>query len=445
MENCMKVLVIIPPYIPSYFNAGHHLPIFQVGAYLRKNRLAHEVVCIDAAALNYTWKDVCDLLTHKFDVILALNDFDAIDGFERFIVYATRLQSQAKLGTFGRLSKQIPQFFFRFGLDWIASDGDYEATASAMVTAAGSASCESLPGIWTNKSGQYLPPVAGLFLEPEAWEFPDVEEIPYQAYDRLYANDLNKFCGIPDRRELVVPVARGCPIGCFFCDVPAMQGRRERRVSVDRVVSYIEHAFHANPFEYVSFYAPTFTLDPNWVHALCSRMKSLTQRYPWKCVTTPTHLDAALVREMAEAGCVRISVGLETLDPQGLSTLPKSKRSSQERLEVLAAQCRDVGAELNCFVILGLPGDSLQGVEYTVQQVLKSGARVRPTIYTPYHLLRADMTPAEVSAFNRQLFVDNAHLAQDESAYYQLCYANPHDRSTRVMDRVVARARMETA
>ena len=31
----MKVLLLIPPYIPSYFNAGHHLPVFQVGAYSR--------------------------------------------------------------------------------------------------------------------------------------------------------------------------------------------------------------------------------------------------------------------------------------------------------------------------------------------------------------------------------------------------------------------------
>ncbi|MDD9140044.1 MAG: hypothetical protein NQ127_03970 [Candidatus Cardinium sp.] len=57
----MNILCIIPPYIPSYFNAGHHLPIFQVAAYLR-HKTHHTVDTVDAAALNFHWKDVCDLL-----------------------------------------------------------------------------------------------------------------------------------------------------------------------------------------------------------------------------------------------------------------------------------------------------------------------------------------------------------------------------------------------
>ena len=32
----MKILCLVPPYVPSYFNAGHHLPVFQVAAYLRE-------------------------------------------------------------------------------------------------------------------------------------------------------------------------------------------------------------------------------------------------------------------------------------------------------------------------------------------------------------------------------------------------------------------------
>ena len=59
----MDILCIIPPYIPSYFNAGHHLGVFQVAAYLRKNSKAAKVVAIDAAALNITWKEICDVLT----------------------------------------------------------------------------------------------------------------------------------------------------------------------------------------------------------------------------------------------------------------------------------------------------------------------------------------------------------------------------------------------
>ena len=96
----------------------------------------------------------------------------------------------------------------------------------------------------------------------------DVNEIPYQAYNNMYKNDLNKFCGIPHRQELVVPAVKGCPVGCAFCDVPFMQGKKERRMPVDDVVAYIEDAFNKQPFEYFTFYAPTFTLNYDWVNEL---------------------------------------------------------------------------------------------------------------------------------------------------------------------------------
>jgi anaerobic magnesium-protoporphyrin IX monomethyl ester cyclase len=173
--------------------------------------------------------------------------------------------------------------------------------------------------------GEYSCSAPGVFLSPEAWKLPDVTEIPYDAYDKLYRDDLNKFCGIPDRRELVVPVARGCPIGCSFCEIPAQQGLHERRLPVQLVIDYIGQASIFRRFDYVSFYAPTFTLRRDWVERLCSQLSSLHRRLRWKCVTTLWHLDEDLIRHMAESGCIRISVGLETLSPRAEAKLPKVK------------------------------------------------------------------------------------------------------------------------
>ena len=72
--------------IPSYFNAGHHLPVFQVEEYLIRKGYACRAV--DSCCLNHTWKDICTLLSNNtFDVIAVYNDYDKIDGFERFINY----------------------------------------------------------------------------------------------------------------------------------------------------------------------------------------------------------------------------------------------------------------------------------------------------------------------------------------------------------------------
>jgi radical SAM superfamily enzyme YgiQ (UPF0313 family) len=413
--------------VPSYFNAGHHLPVFQVAAYLRRRGII-DVAAVDAAALNASWRDICDLFVQRFDAIALFNDFDGIDTLERTVYYARRLTPGVRLIAFGRLSKQIPAWFERFDLDAIVVSGDYEAGVEAALCAAE----QSPPGVRARRDGGFHPGPPGIVLPPDEWVFPDVSEIPYEAYARMYANDLNKFCGIPTRQELVVPVARGCPIGCAFCDVPMMQGRRERRATVERTVDYIVDSFRRLPFEYVSFYAPTFTLDRRWVLALCDALRARDQVYPWKCVTTLGHLDEDLIRAMAASGCVRVSVGLETLDPAAMGGLPRVKRTQESQLDRVAAMCASAGIELNCFVILGLPGDTVEGARYTVDAVLRRGARVRPTVYTPYHEMHENMTEPEIAMFNRQI-LRRADVSPETAAlYHRIFFANEADRPTAV-------------
>jgi radical SAM superfamily enzyme YgiQ (UPF0313 family) len=301
-------------------------------------------------------------------------------------------------------------------LDAVVSSGDYEAGVSAAIAyhEAGRPQSASVPGTAIRTAdGWRVPTQPGTWLPAEEWALPDVGEIPYAAYDRLYRSDQSKFCGIPERRELVVPVARGCPIGCAFCDVPPMQGRRERRLSVIRTVDYIRDAFARQPFEYVAFYAPTFTLDRAWVQELCRMLRTEQRRYPWKCATTLHHLDAELIAQMASAGCVRISVGVETLEDEPSAELPRAKQKPRSRFDDVARWCNSHDIELNCFVIVGLPGTTPQGTRRTIEVIARAGARVRPTVYTPYGQMRPDMTEQQLSAFNRQLFVDAAAVAAD--------------------------------
>ncbi len=410
----MRVLVCWPPHVPSYFNAGHHLPTFSIAAYLRAQ--GHQVDALDAGALNQSWKEFGDLVYQgRYDAVVLVNDFDVVEGIRRAADYCRVLAPGAALATVGRLSFQNPGFFQGLDLDAVVSGGDYEAGAAAFLDwarAGGPLSgAGGLPGVAVRTPDGWLPPSGpGTRLPPEQWVLPDVTEIPYLSYENLYRKDQNKFCGIPERRELVVPVARGCPIGCDFCDVPAMQGLRERRLPVERALTYIRESFAAHPFEYVAFYAPTFTLDRNWVRELCAALIAEPRRYPWKCATTLHHLDEDLVERMAQSGCVRISVGVETLEPTAAAQLPQVKRRPDDRLEQVARWCEKQGVELNCFVIVGLPGTTPQGALATIEAVGRAGARARPTVYTPYHLMRPDMTEREMSAFNRQLFVDEDRL-----------------------------------
>jgi anaerobic magnesium-protoporphyrin IX monomethyl ester cyclase len=432
----MKTLVLWPPHVPTYFNAGHRLPVFMVAQHLRHVSGIGRVTALDAGALNWTWKDLANrVATEQFDLIAVMNEYGVAAPIGQLSKYVRALSPRARIITFGRLSSEVPTFFRRYGIDAVIHSGDPEAGVAAYAELL-MGRRTSAPGVAVRgETGWIEPAERGTFLQADTWPFPDVSEIPYEAYDQLYADDSNKFCGIPQRRELVVNVARGCPVNCEYCEVPRQQGLKERRRSVAPILQYIETCFQNHPFEYVAFYAPTFTLNPLWVDQLCEELIARRSRFPWKCTTTLHHVSEAMVAKMGKSGCVRISVGLETLDPPARDGLPKLKRMSDQRLETVAAWCRDASIELNCFVIVGMPGQSLEGARYTIAQVRRVGARVRPTIYTPYHEMRPDMSEEELESYDRQLLFTPGLSPEEQLCHYSLAFGferNP----TQAMDKI---------
>ncbi|MEV0261232.1 radical SAM protein [Streptomyces sp. NPDC050617] len=439
----LRVLVIWPPQVLSYFNAGHHNLIYSVADYLRRQPEVDRVDTLDASVESPTWKEVGDRLHQGgYDVVAVTNDLDGVDGLSRLLTYTRQLAPQARTVTFGRLSGMLPEMFTRFDLDAIVGSGDYEPGVAAFVRAVGEGprTAGALPGVWLRTDGEWRAPTApGGVLLAQDWVMPDITEIPYHAYDWLYRDDQNKFCGIPGRRELVVPAARGCPVGCDYCEVPAVFGKPERRASVEQVVRYIEESFAALPFEYVAFYAPTFTLNRAWTTRLCEELIERGARYPWKCATTVHHLDEELVALMGRSGCVRISVGVETLAESGHAALPRLKRKSEAAVEALAAWCAKAGIELNCFVIVGLPGTTVADAEAAIARVRGVGGRVRPTMYSAHEQLHPGMSVDALSLHNRQILPDDAFPEPAErQRAYDIVFGR-EQRPTRVGEQVEER------
>ena len=206
--------------------------------------------------------------------------------------------------------------------------------------------------------------------------------------------------------------------------------------NAEQTIKYIEESFNLLPFEYVSFYVPTFTLDRKWVVQFCEQMAKKKKTYPWKCVTLLSYLDNELLSLMAKSGCIRISFGIETLNENASDELPKCKKDTKECLKQISATCKKLGIEVNCFLMFGVPGDSPPDVFETLKLCQQLETRVRPTIYTPYHLLKDNMTVEDVSNFNRQFFLPEAFTAEDAEQYYKLFYLNPLDKPTKVMEKI---------
>lgn len=429
-RDSVRVLCIIPPQVISYFNAGHHLVVYQVAEYISRLVGKENVMAVDSSVYGHTWRDCCRILGNQFDIVVLVNDIDGVDTFERFVSYAKRISPLAKIITVGRLSAMNPDAFKDARIDAIGYQGDYELMAESY--------CRYLisgtdpDGLIVNQSGNWIYFPCRSRLAPEEWGSPDYSEIPILRHLDLYKEEKNKFCGISGMRELVVQVSRGCPMGCSFCEVGALQGTHERRLSVPALMDYLIKQESKVEFDYVSFYSPIFTLDKDWVIEYCQQNMSLANPRKWKCVTTFNMLENGLIEEMGKAGCFRIGIGVESIIACENYKMTKNNGLSIESLRELNEKCKSMKIELNCFMMLGLREETDSPLETFTCLSNIDGLKVRPTVYSDYAEMVKETSLDGQWKYSRQLVDEKISQENNSSGeycskIYQAIYGNSED------------------
>jgi anaerobic magnesium-protoporphyrin IX monomethyl ester cyclase len=109
-----------------------------------------------------------------------------------------------------------------------------------------------------------------------------------------------------------------------------------------------------------------FTLDLSYLRDFCRRMAG--QHMNWSCLSRVTGITTEIAREMKEAGCQRVYLGLETGDQDTLKLMNK-KASMEEGISAVHA-FRKAGIEVAGFFIVGYPGETITSIEKTFKLAL---------------------------------------------------------------------------
>lgn len=225
--------------------------------------------------------------------------------------------------------------------------------------------------------------------------------------DTLPAPDLSLVRGFEANRGLmgqtIIPVqaTRGCPWDCSFCSVTGMFGRKFRWRSVDHVME--ELIPHDRPDRQVFFYDDNLAANPTWMEDLCRRLIKRGPRFTWSAqMRLDAAKDPALLRQMRRAGCNRVFVGIESVDPAALEAL--DKRQTPEGIARGVAAFRDAAISVHGMFILGTEYDTQASVRRTMDWARASGlATAQFLILTPFPGTR---TWDDLAAQDRILFDD---------------------------------------
>lgn len=135
---------------------------------------------------------------------------------------------------------------------------------------------------------------------------------------------------------------------------------------------------------------------------LARRISMWCKPVEFTCEANPESLTAGLATALDEAGVTRISLGVQTLDNTELAVIGRI-HDAERALEAIAT-VKDVGVDVSCDLMCGLPGQTMASWQYTLDGALAAA---------PHHVSVYPLTLEEGTPLYRMACRDDS-LEPDE-------------------------------
>lgn len=171
----------------------------------------------------------------------------------------------------------------------------------------------------------------------------------------------------------LMETSRGCPHNCFFCETTRFNGRRWRPHSPERVVQEIRRLVDEHDAWIIHFADDNFAASTERVKKICRllRNENLPAFFMASARADDLVADPELLPLMAETRMLRITVGIETLDPDlaaksGKPIAPEIYRQAFDTM-------RSLGIFSIASLIVGLPGETPLARQQTMDLTVDVG------------------------------------------------------------------------
>jgi Radical SAM superfamily len=204
---------------------------------------------------------------------------------------------------------------------------------------------------------------------------------------------------------------RGCPFQCSFCTIINVQGRKSRWRDADDVEALVRANLRQGVYRFF-ITDDNFARNKNW-EAIFDRLiamreeEGLTLQFIIQ-VDTLCHRIPRFIEKAARAGCARVFIGLENINPDNLLAAKKKQNRVHEYRQLFLAWRRHKVITYAGYII-GFPNDAPQRVARDIATV----QRELPVDLLEFFIL----TPLPGSADHKHLFEDGAWMDPDMNKY----------------------------
>ena len=214
----------------------------------------------------------------------------------------------------------------------------------------------------------------------------DLATLPFPSYDKLkgfprgYNLPLFNFILSPGATMVT---SRGCPYQCSFCDRSVFK-KGYRFNSAEYIYEHMRYLRKQFGVRHINIYDDLFTANRLRILDLCRFLIGKPLGVQFNCAIRVGQIDDTLLKMLKKAGCLMLSLGIETGD----SALLKFHKPGVHLDEIVDAVKRIQANDLRAkgLFIMGLPGDTEASIRKTSDYVMSLDLDdMNMSKFTPFH------------------------------------------------------------
>jgi magnesium-protoporphyrin IX monomethyl ester (oxidative) cyclase len=221
---------------------------------------------------------------------------------------------------------------------------------------------------------------------PDREPIADLDELPFPAYEKL--------AGFPRRYHLplfsyvqtpggTMVTSRGCPYQCSYCDRSVFQ-RGFRFNSPEYAYEHMRYLRTRFGVRHINIYDDLFTMNRKRIAELCDRLCATPLGLQFNCTVRVGHADDELLRMLKRAGCLMVSLGIETGDADLMAIHKPGVRI--ESVKETIGRIQAAGLRAKGLFMMGLPGETVESIRKTSDFILSLGLDdMNVAKFTPFH------------------------------------------------------------
>jgi radical SAM superfamily enzyme YgiQ (UPF0313 family) len=213
----------------------------------------------------------------------------------------------------------------------------------------------------------------------------DLDSLPFPAYDLMPLREAWRK-RVPYANIIAT---RGCPYNCNFCSIHTVMGRSFRSRSPENLITEIELLYSKYGVREFFFEDDNLTLNIAWAKELFYNLSQMHMdiEIGVRNGIRADKIDKELLELMSRAGCSRVCFAPESGSQRVLNKVI-GKNLDLGKVEEAVALARSVGLNVSCFLVIGLPGETKDDLQKTIDfstKIRRLGCdSIEMNIATPY-------------------------------------------------------------